>query len=246
MLHVLICEDDPKHRARIEEIVRSHIAAEASDMKLALSADGPMAILDYVKAQADNKNLYLLDVTLGHEIDGIALAVKIRELDGGAKIVFITTRAELSHLVFTHKLEALDYIVKDQPEAMETRVRECLQVAYARYLDEKTSKRKYFPVRVGGQVWNVPYGDILFFETHLAVRNKIVLHMADSQLEFRGSISEIADIGSSFFRCHKSFVVNTKNIKYVDRSKREIEMKNGELVPVTPRKMVSLLESINR
>ncbi|MCL2588088.1 MAG: LytTR family DNA-binding domain-containing protein [Oscillospiraceae bacterium] len=243
MLHVLICEDDPTHRAQMESIVHKHITTEDCEMELVLSAGGPISILDYLEAHPDTNGLYFLDVVLQYdEMNGIELAAKIREIDARATIVFVTTHEELSYLVFKYKIEAMDYIIKDRPEDMEARAIECMLLAYKRYLADKTTTRNYYQVKTGDQVLNIPYDEILFFETHPAMRNKMVLHMDDRHVEFRGHISALANIDPAFYRCHQSFVVNTKQIKCIDKGGKEIEMNNGARVPVASRKISELLK----
>jgi len=246
MLHVLICEDDPQHREHMESIVIRHITTEDVEMELVLSAGCPTDVLDHLEEHPDTNGLYFLDVDLQHDMSGIELATKIKEIDASAIIVFVTTHEELSYLVFRYRIEALDYIIKDRPEDVETRAAECMLAAYKRYLDTRASdsKHKYYHVKAGDQIWNIPYDEILFFETDPTVRHKMILHMENSRIKFRGFISEVAKIGPEFYRCHKSFVVNIKNIRYVDRHTEEIEMKNGNRVPITVRKIPELLRMI--
>jgi len=226
----------------MEAIIQRHIDTEKCDMELVLSAGSPTDMFAYLEKQFVKGGLYFLDVDLQHEIHGIALAANIRDMDTSAAIVFITTHAELSYLVFTHKIEAMDYILKDKPEEMEERVLECLRVAYKRRLHDKTLRRKPFIIKTGDQVLNIPHDEILFFETHPAVRNKLILHMENRLVEFRGFISDVAKIDPAFYRCHQSFVVNTTKIKGVDKKNNEINMINGEIVPITIRKMSELLK----
>ncbi|WP_037284594.1 LytR/AlgR family response regulator transcription factor [Saccharibacillus sacchari] len=234
MLSVLICEDDPKQRERLEKIVADYIMIEALDMELTLSADNPIEVLTYLEEHPKTTGLYFLDVDLKHEMSGIALASEIRERDDSGKIVFVTTHGELSYLTFIYKVEAMDYIVKDQPEEIERRVRECIQVAQKRHLNEGGPQQKRFKVKVGEKTRSIDHRDIMFFESS-PVPHKIVLHMDNSQLEFYGSIKELEEVGESFYRCHKSFVVNRDNIKSIDRAKREIEMVNEEVCLVSIR-----------
>lgn len=244
MLQVIICEDDFKQRARIEAVVKKYIAAQDGDITLALSTGRPTDVLDFLEKSPNNRGLYFLDVDLQHKINGISLAAKIRAVDISAKIVFVTTHSELSHLVFTHKIEALDYIIKDMPGNIEKRVVECIQVAHKRYLSENIGggKREYFKVNSGDQTWAIPYEDIIFLETHLSMTHKMILHMKDSQVEFRAAMREVAKMSPDFYRCHKSFIVNVKNIKRVDKSAGEIEMINGDKVPIAVRKISELLK----
>jgi len=242
MLYVLICEDDAKHRARLEEIVQRQIAAEDCDMEFALSAGSPEDILGYLAAHPDQNGLYFLDVDLQHDINGIQLAAKIRETDAAATIVFVTTHAELAHLVFIYKVEALDYITKDSPAELQQRAIECMQVAYRRHLEGRGAQGKHFTVKAGSKTRNVPYDKILFFETQRSMAHNLILHMEDGQIEFRGSIAELTELGPDFFHCHNAFVVHVKNIRRVDRAAGEIEMINGETIPVDVREVASLLE----
>jgi len=246
MLHILICENDTKQRDRIETTVRNHITTKGGDIELVLSTGRPTEVLDYLGKHPSSKRLYFLDIDLQHKINGINLAARIREIDASAKIVFITTHTELSYLVFVHKIEAMDYIIKDAPEDIEKRIIECISLAYKRCLDEgpSTQEREYFTVKAGGQVWNFLFDEIMFFETHLTMKHKIILHAKDGQVEFRAPISSVVKINSDFFRCHKSFVVNIKNIKQIDKIRCEIRMINGEAVPITAKKMTELSKAM--
>lgn len=239
MLSVLICEDDPKQRERLEKIVTDYIMMEALDMKLVLAADNPEQVLNYLDENPKTTGLYFLDVDLQHEMSGIALASEIRERDDSGKIVFVTTHGELSYLTFIYKVEAMDYIIKDVPEEIGRKVRDCIAVAHKRHLSDNGGQQQRFKVKVGEKTRSIDHKDIMFFESS-PVPHKIILHMENSQLEFYGSIKELEEVGDPFYRCHKSFVVNKDNIKSVDRSKREIEMVNEEICLVSVRALKGL------
>ncbi|NGZ75308.1 LytR/AlgR family response regulator transcription factor [Saccharibacillus alkalitolerans] len=239
MLSVFICEDDPKQRERLRKIVTDYIMIEALDMELALDTGDPVSVLDYLERHPKTTGLYFLDVDLQHEMSGIALASEIRERDDSGKIVFVTTHGELSYLTFIYKVEAMDYIIKDRPDEIERKVRECIAVADKRHLSDSGTQSRRFKVKVGEKTRSIDHKDIMFFESS-SVPHKIILHMDNSQLEFYGSIKELEEIGGSFYRCHKSYVVNKDNIKSVDRAKREIEMINEEICLVSVRALKGL------
>jgi len=245
MMHIVICEDSKRERIGMEKTINKHIITGDYDMDLALSASGPIEVLDYLNEHPITSGLYFLDIDLQHEMDGIKLAAKIKEKDASATIIFITTCEELMPLVFTYKVEAMDYIAKDSPaEEVEARIAECMRLAYQRYLDGKHSKTKYFTVKVGDQILNIPHNEILFFETHPSIPHVIILYTKNGQIEFRGFIKNVENLGPEFRCCHKSFVVNTTKIKRVDRDKRELEMLNGILIPVSMRKMTEFWKAL--
>jgi len=241
-MHIVICEDDIGQRTDIEAIVSKHIAAEDCDIELILSSGDPTEVLEYLKTHPDKRGLYFLDIDLQHhEMDGFDLAIKIRETDPYAKIVFITTHSELAYLTYEHKLNAMNFIVKERPEDVETRTIECILAAYKRYLEEKSELIRYFTVDANGEVWSIPYDDILFFETNSKVRNKIILHTEYSEIDFRGTLSEIEQLIPEFYRCHKSYLVNLKKIDRIDKGTKEAVIVNEGRVHIAERKMPELV-----
>jgi len=242
MLHILICEDDIRQRTYMESVVKDHIATGDDNVKLALSSCDPTQILDYAKSHPDNRGLYFLDIDLQHdEMNGIDLGAKIREVDLFAKIVFITTHSELAHLTFKHKISALDYIVKDRPEVIEARIRECIKEAHERYRQEKQEQMKYFKVDANGEVWNIAYDDILFFETNVNIRHRVIMHTENGKIDFRGFLGEIEELIPEFYRSHKSYLLNIGKINYIDRLTKEAVMPNGKRALIAQKKMAELV-----
>jgi len=74
------------------------------------------------------------------------------------------------------------------------------------------------------------------------MKHKMILHMRDSQVGFRAPIREVAKMSPDFYRRHKSFIINIKNIKRVDKSNEVVEMSNGECVPIAVGKISELLK----
>jgi len=246
MLSVFICEDHPKHREHIKKAVKEYITTIDYDIKLALAADGPTSVLDYLSGNPDTTGLYILDVELKHEMNGIDLASVIKEKDRNSKIVFVTTHSELAYLTFSQKVDAMDYIIKDSPKDVEERVIECIDKAYNEYLYDKVSSRRYYSLKSGGEHWKIPVDEILYFETHPSVRHRVILHMKDSQIEHRCLISEIADREPEFIRCNKSYVVNTMHVLCVDKANMEAVMTDGAKVPLTASRIKDLMEATSR
>lgn len=247
MINIVICEDSPEQRTHIENTVNQFLARKTVDAKLVLSTANPIDVLNYQKESPNKRTLYFLDVDLQHEeLNGIELGAKIRKVDRVAKIVFITTHSELAHLTFKHKVESLDYIVKNSLEEIEQRIVECITIVYSRYLNENAEQMKYYTANVFGEVYRIAHDDILFFETHPQISKRIILHTRNGKLDFRELISNVANLGPEFYHCQKSFVVNTNNIESVDKATRDAVMVNGSRVPVAVKKMSELLRRLER
>ncbi|MCL2436540.1 MAG: LytTR family DNA-binding domain-containing protein [Clostridiales bacterium] len=246
LLYILIYEDDLGHREHIESVVRKQIVTDDVEMELILICGDPADVRNDIKAHPDTSGLYFLDIDLQyHEMNGMKLATMIRETDPYAKIVFIIAHSELAYLTDEHKLEAIDYIVKERSKDIETRVIESILTAYKCYLEEKP-KRMYFKVAANGEVWMIPYDDILFFETNSETRNKIILHTAHNKLDFRGTLGEVETRIPEFYRCHKSYLLNPKKIACLDRTTKEAVMVNDGRAHVSEKKMSELAKVIGK
>jgi len=246
MMKIFICEDDLVQRKKVEILVNKYIIEEALDMKLTLSADNPTAVLEHLKNSPVVSGLYFLDVDLKNEINGIELAAQIRDIDVSATIVFITTHAEMTPVVFRLKVEAMDYVVKDSPaEEIERRIKECMNLSYERYLNGKYTGEKLFQIKTKDNIVNIPFDDILFFEVEpdRSIDHQIILYTATKKIKFRSSIRRLAKEHGEFFVCHQSIAVNLNKIKEVDRKKLEVTMVNGDIIPVSHRKVAGLLKA---
>ncbi|MEK5271194.1 LytTR family DNA-binding domain-containing protein [Aeribacillus sp. FSL K6-8394] len=239
MFFIYICEDNLSERKFIEKCVENYIMIEDLDAKLKLSTDDPHLLINHVQENPNDTGLYFIDVNLQTDMNGLELARKIRDLDVTGKIVFITTHSELSFMTFTYKIEAMDYIIKENLGELTGRIRDCIDVSYKRYLCEKGGKQKIFKYKVGNQIRTVNYSDIIFFESS-SVPHKIIMHLENSNVEFYGTIKELEGLGEEFCRCHKSYVVNKNNIKYIDKTNKRVVMKNDEICLVSVRGMKKL------
>ncbi|EUJ30997.1 putative 2-components response regulator protein [Listeria floridensis FSL S10-1187] len=228
MLPIFICEDNKIQRERLEKNIEDFIMLEHYDMELVKASADPNEILEAVKEQ-NSLGLYFLDIDLQQpELNGFELAKEIRKLDPRGFIIFITTHAELTYLTFTYKVEALDYIIKDNISEVKERVHACLDSVQQRLLDDREMEN-YFTFHVTEKkVIHEKIDDILFFETSSKI-HKIVMHGKNRQIEFYAKMKQIEKLlGEPFYRCHRSFLVNKNNISEVDVTNGTITMSNGE------------------
>jgi len=226
MLDVIICEDNEYQRTQMEKIIRDEI--KNLDLSIVLSTGEPSAVIKYVEKSEDKCFIYFLDIDLGNEMHGIELAKNIRKLDPTGYIIFVTSHEEFTQLTFKYKVQALDYIVKSNGDNMRDRVRECIVEAYSQYKNINGKEDKVISINSGNNIIKLKLEDILFFET-TDKEHKIRIHTPNEQVEFYGTLKEIEKkVSSDYYKCHRSFFVNTKNIKSIDKDKLAIHMINGE------------------
>lgn len=228
MLGVFICEDNEVQRNQIESFIRKYLLIEELDMEIRVSTGDPKRIIDYLERHPDSRGIYFLDVDLKCEMNGIELGAKIREKDIHGKIIFITTHDELLSLTFKYKVEAMDYILKEgEITDVRERIQESLDQAQRHFLKEAQKADDFIQLKIGSQIRILDLQQVMFFET-ASTPHKLILHLANSTLEFYGKINDIAELSPLLVRIHKSYVINYKNIQLIDKKKREVTMTNGE------------------
>ena len=77
-------------------------------------------------------------------------------------------------MTFSYKVEAMDFIIKDNAADVKHRVRQCLLNCYHLSNHFVESVNKNYMVKIGSCVKAVPYDDILFFEASENAR-KVIL-----------------------------------------------------------------------
>ena len=239
MLDIFVCEDNAAQRRTVVNIIQNTVLIEELDMQLTLDTGDPYILLEKVKT-SQNTGIYFLDIDLNSSMNGMKLAQQIRLYDPRGFIIFITAHSELSYMTFQYRVEAMDFVLKDNPAEAKVKLRECLLNAMERHMLQTNKTYKVYTLEVGGRKISVDYEDILFFETSSNI-HKVILHAKDRQIEFPGTIKELASaLSGDFVRCHRSFLINKKNIKEIDAKNRIIHFINGETCLMSTRMMKAL------
>ena len=239
MLDIFVCEDNAAQRLTVVNIIQNTVLIEELDMQLILDTGDPYMLLEKVKT-SQNTGIYFLDIDLNSSMNGMKLAQQIRLYDPRGFIIFITAHSELSYMTFQYRVEAMDFVLKDNPAEAKVKLRECLLNAMERHTLQTNKTHKVYTLEIGGRKISVDYEDILFFETSSNI-HKVILHAKDRQIEFPGTIKELASaLSGDFVRCHQSFLINKKNIKEIDAKSRIIHFINGETCLMSTRMMKAL------
>ncbi|MGX7107256.1 LytR/AlgR family response regulator transcription factor [Hutsoniella sourekii] len=242
MRSIVICEDTLKQRQRFEEVVRNYIMIEDLEIDLALVASEPDSVLEYLEETPIGETLYFLDIDLGEDkLTGMDLARLIREKDDLSKIAFITTLSQSLPLTFKYRLEALDFIIKDDFDGVDQQIRECIDTAFERS-QMNTDKKQKFIVQLGARTKSLDIDDIYYFQA--TDGHKIILVGDDEYVEYYDTLAEIENNYSHFFRVHRSYVANLEAAIGLDRSAQELHFPDEVSVPVGRTRMKELVAKL--
>ena len=169
----------------------------------------------------ENNKIYILDIEVPGKT-GIELAREIRKAgDWTSPIIIITNHEEFQNVGFTKKILMLDFISKTSD--IEQNLYDALLIAL-----EINSGKKTFCFQKQGELFQIPYQDILYIEktindnsANIVTKNDVYLIRDTIQnLEKQFSDSEF------FFKSHRSYLVNLKNIRHVNFDDGEIDFPN--------------------
>ncbi len=232
MIPVYICDDEQAISQRLKKIILDQIMILNSDMGPVQTADCPAGLLE-LQQQNMVPAIYFLDIDFPGQISGLELAQKLRRYDPRGFIVFITAHGDLAFETFRLRLEAMDYIVKGDYDAMSVRVRDCLTSIQDRLRDEPSGQGRYCTLKLFDTIRHIPIEDILYFEA-LGYKHTLRLHLVNELLEFNSSLDHFGEqLGDGFWRCHRGFLVNREHIRTVHLKEQIVELDTGEECPLS-------------
>lgn len=244
MLKIFVCDDETVHRNRITKIVKNYLMMMDYDIEFAMETPDPNDVLTFIRKER-TEGLYFLDIDLNAEMNGIMLGAKIREYDPTAKIVFITSYSDMAYLTFVYKVEAMDYLVKDDFEELQKKVISCIDTAMERYMNTELPSREQIRIKSGVLDIKLFVDEILFFDSS-QTPHKLIIHLDNRMVEYTGKIKDVEKFSQSFYRCHQSYVVNVNNISRIDKKERVITMVNDEECLVSTRHLKKLVDRFNQ
>lgn len=236
MLEIYICDDHKEEAKQFETYIQKHLMSFDTPQEPDIHVNPPFySALDLLSA-LDNPNqtgLYFLDVNLGAGMNGFELAEKIRGLDSRGFIVFVTTHAEMSSLVFEYQLEAMDYILKEDFAHLEERISSCVDRSYERCLAFSGKNPQKLAVRIGGKNYFLNLEDICYIEAIKGMHH-VCIHGSHDVTVYTTLGEMESQLDERFLRCHKTFIVNFDHVKTVRYSPRKLLLDDGTEIPFSP------------
>ena len=149
----------------------------------------------------------------------------------------------MSRLTFQYKVEAMDYIIKDEPKKINDHIHQCIIVAYQRYCSPSNNYQNIYRLTSGEKEFCINFDEIYYFETSENI-HKVILHAQNQILEFQAKLKEIEpELDKRFCRCHRSFIINTDKISDINLKERPITLTNNDIVLASKTGIKKLLPS---
>ena len=146
----------------------------------------------------------------------------------------------MSFLTFQYKVEALDSLLRILPNISCLKIHECLLDIEQKSISLNNNISPSFTVKLGDRYIMMDYDDIYFLKP-LQIYIKLFYTVKKRLLEFSGQLKDIeAQLDPRFYRCHRSYLINTDNISEINFDTLTVHMIGGDLCPISVRQKKGL------
>lgn len=230
MHNFIILDDDITHNNYTKKRLNAIIQKHSIKVHEVFCTTNPKEVLLYSSLNKMRNNIYLLDVNVQSKITGIDVAGMIRKQEAQAYLIFISAYPE--YVMPSLKTKVFDYLIKPvSTELLET----CILSVIRDYSTlNKNKPVQTLNITSGFKVYHIPLEEIVFFEKYGHV---LIVHTVTGRVEGSESLESIEQKLDkiTFYRNHKSFIVNISYICGIDFTNNMIQLKNGEECPVSKR-----------
>lgn len=222
-MNFIIYEDEKEYVGRYKNVIHKILASTTLNYKVSEINEYNQANEEKIQKIEGNK-VYILDIEVPGK-NGLELARKIRMSgDWISPIIIVTSHDEFKTVGYTGKILMLDFILKNNE--LEKFLHESLQVAL-----EINMANKSLSYTNKGELYHIPYQDILYIEKSLndntcnVVTKNSIYSVKKTIIELEKKLSD--DI--NFVKTHRSCIVNLRNIIHVDFENNIIAFYNKKI-----------------
>jgi len=223
----------------------------------AIALDDEISSLEILKQHAKKTGFILLKETFSspsialaylqnHPVDVIFLDIEMPDINGielakmidnrKTKIILVT--AYDRYALSGYEIQATDYLVK--PVNYDRFLKACMRVQGIVAKQEEDHSDFIF-VKDGYQLRKLITEDILYIKSDA---NWLNIHTAEDRVITRMTLSRIQESlpSSQFFRVHKSYIVNLKQVERVDQ---QFVYLHQESIPISSAHRTAFLKAVN-
>lgn len=218
MIRVAICEDEPYFASRLDKLVREYADSRKQTLSLQSFPNGEEFFLSH-----QEPDILLMDIRMPGQ-DGMKIMQKMRLRGSLSQVIFITSYPQYVFQAFD--LDAIHYILKP---VTAQKLFPALDKAVKRSAAGST---KSLLIPNGAAASRIQLREIVYCE---AFNHQITLHTMTDQLSFFGTLDSLEkDLDDSFFRCHRSYLINMSYV--VDKEPGGATLADGSKILIARRK----------
>lgn len=218
MLNIAICEDNPVHSRKLKNMIDPLLPLPYTAREFASGKE----FLASCECGLCPYDLIFMDIELDKDfMNGIELSQEINIRNPKAQIVYITQYLEYASSVYeTNHTYFID------KEHLDLYLEKALRAAL---INLEAIQKQILHFKRHQKEYHIPQSDILYIERTLRVsqiNTRTELYTCSQRL------AELMEqLAPTFVFCHRSFIVNLKAVKALERD--ELVLSTGQIVPVS-------------
>jgi DNA-binding LytR/AlgR family response regulator len=200
-MNSLIIDDDPLTREFITEFIR-----RTEFLKLAGVCQSAVEAINVIE-ENDNIDLLFLDIEMP-EMTGLEM---LRVLKNPIATILITSQRD--YALESYEYGVVDFLVKPVDYVRFVRAVRKVQELYFR-AEKLKETVEYVFVKVNSNLIKLFLRDIYYIE---ALADYVLIHTKDQQYVFLSTMKALIQrLPSYFVRIHRSYIINCRNIDYIE------------------------------
>lgn len=224
MFYIVICEDDILQR----ELLGTYLEQIFTDLDFNYSLIEFSSGEEFLDNYPDKIDILFLDIQMD-KLTGMDTARKVREFDSNVEIVFTTAIPDYIHEGY--EVRAYRYLLKPLKY-------DCILKHTKACINDLMDKKDTIVIKDRLKTEIIQINDILYIEV---LRKEITIYTKEAKYLFKTSMKSVEDnlVKKSFFRCHKSYLINLKKVSSLIE-KDNLVIIDGHEVLVSRYKLKSL------
>ncbi|WP_461215751.1 LytR/AlgR family response regulator transcription factor [Lacticaseibacillus sp. GG6-2] len=242
MLNIYLLEDYQPFLTFLTKSVQNVLMVEALTAINLVAETDPRRLIAQIDVDALDTSLFFLDIEISASSeDGVMVADWIRTRSATAEIVFVTSHAEAALQILTHQIAPLDLIPKtEDADAVVARIHADVVAVHKRQVDRQLHTPRLFSYGLGSRVFSIPLAELEYIQTVPGAPGELKVHSQQETATFSGNLNQIEAKFPMLFRCHKSTLINPKQVQSLDAKQRFVYFSGGARVEVSYRKLAGL------
>lgn len=221
MLKFIVCEDNDIIRKRNISVINKVMFSNNVNYNIYDFASYNEELVKIIKDNSGRK-VYILDIELDNK-SGIDIARMIRKNDWDSFIIISTAHSELFPQVFKDRLMLFDFISKF--DDYDNNLAKALVQIVNIYMENKD-----FVFKIRNEHYKLKYNEILYLAFDKNERKTIIKTLNNEYKVSKPLILFTNQLTSDFIKVNRSMIINIKNLKNYNVSKKKLIFQNGEIL----------------
>ena len=229
MIRVAIVEDMEQDRDWLISLIAEWRDVHGKNIEIDTYSDAAA----FLEKGAKNADIIFMDIRMPH-MSGMEAAGKLRAVNDHSVLIFLTTLA--GYAIKGYAVDAMDFIVKPIK-------RERFAHTFEKAIRLCEGKKKYITIQAKDQTLRINTDEILYIE---AVAHDKVYHTGTQVYSVNEDMERLlGSLPAEFVRCHRSYIVNLKNIESV--GKDAVKLAGSDtLIPVSRNRRDELISALTK